>query len=60
MAALRAALALTTLLAAPASDFQAGATFARLNFLVAHQLAEDDDPPSWHPGDFFGDRFGAR
>jgi hypothetical protein len=38
-------------------DFQAGARFAQLNFLITYSLAEDDHPPVWNPGDFFGDTF---
>jgi Zn-dependent M28 family amino/carboxypeptidase len=40
-------------------DFGAGERFARLNFLVAYQLAQDEERPTWHPGDFFGERFGG-
>ncbi|HYH46268.1 MAG TPA: M28 family peptidase, partial [Thermoanaerobaculia bacterium] len=38
-------------------DFESGAQFARLNFLVAHQIAQADRAPSWNPGDFFGEKF---
>ena len=38
-------------------DFEAGAQSARLNFLISYLLAEDDQPPVWNPGDFFGDKF---
>jgi peptidase M28-like protein len=39
-------------------DFGAGAKFARLNFLVGLEVANDREPPRWNRGDFFGDRFG--
>ena len=39
-------------------DFASGATFARLNFLLAWQVAQDDAAPTWNPGDFFGETFG--
>ncbi len=39
-------------------DFASGATFARLNFMLAWQVAQEDAAPSWNPGDFFGETFG--
>ena len=39
-------------------DFEAGATFARLNFLVCLDVANARERPRWNPGDFFGERFG--
>lgn len=38
-------------------DWQAAAKFARLNFLIARDLADAPDAPRWYSGDFFGDRF---
>jgi Zn-dependent M28 family amino/carboxypeptidase len=43
-----------------AMDFGAGEQFAKLNFLITYLLAQDDKPPSWNPGDFFGDKFRRR
>jgi len=40
-------------------DFEAGAEFARLNFLVVYHVANADESPAWVPGDFFGERFGS-
>jgi Zn-dependent M28 family amino/carboxypeptidase len=40
-------------------DFEAGAAHARLNFLTGWQVAQDTTRPSWNPGDFFGELFGA-
>lgn len=39
-------------------DFASGVQFAKLNFLISYLVAQDDEAPSWKPGDFFGDRFG--
>lgn len=39
-------------------DFASGATFARLNFLLAWEVAQADAAPTWNPGDFFGETFG--
>ena len=41
-------------------DFQAGADFARLNFLLGWKIANATERPSWNEGDFFGDLFGQR
>ena len=38
-------------------DFEAGALFARVNFLTTYLVANDDARPTWNPGDFFGRRF---
>jgi hypothetical protein len=38
-------------------DFGAGAQFAKLNFLIVHQVAQEEKAPSWNPGDFFGEKF---
>ena len=42
---------------AQAFDFEAGGDFARLNFLLAHAVADDARRPTWNEGDFFGSRF---
>ncbi len=41
-------------------DFDSGARFARLNFLLAYLVAQDGPAPRWNPGDFFGETFGRR
>ncbi len=41
-----------------AFDFEAGADFARINLLIVTDVANAEERPSWHAGDFFGDRFG--
>jgi hypothetical protein len=37
-------------------DFEAGAKFVRLNFLVSYLAAQEEQTPRWNPGDFFGER----
>ena len=37
--------------------YDAGARFAKLNYEVTRELADDDTRPAWNKGDFFGDRF---
>jgi len=37
-------------------DFEAGAKFVQLNFLVSYLAAQEDKTPHWNPGDFFGER----
>jgi Zn-dependent M28 family amino/carboxypeptidase len=39
-------------------DWQAGAQYARLNFLIGYQVAQATQRPTWNQGDFFGVRFG--
>jgi Zn-dependent M28 family amino/carboxypeptidase len=39
-------------------DWEAGAQYARLNFLIGYQVAQAVKRPSWNKGDFFGGRFG--
>jgi hypothetical protein len=39
-------------------DWQAGAQYARLNFLIGYQVAQASQRPTWNKGDFFGVRFG--
>lgn len=43
-----------------AIDYDAGAQFAKLNFLVTYLVAQGDEKPSWNPGDFFGETFRRR
>jgi Zn-dependent M28 family amino/carboxypeptidase len=38
-------------------DWAAAAKFARLNYLIATQLADAPQAPLWYADDFFGDRF---
>jgi hypothetical protein len=38
----------------------AGAKFARLNYLVARELADAPTAPKWYAGDYFGDRFAPK
>ena len=40
-------------------DFEAGADFTRLNFLLTYGIASEAERPAWNPGDFFGERFGS-
>jgi Zn-dependent M28 family amino/carboxypeptidase len=39
-------------------DFDAGAKFARVNFLASYLVASDDARPTWNPDDFFGELVG--
>ncbi len=39
-------------------DWAAGAQYARLNFLIGYQVAQNPARPTWNKGDFFGVRFG--
>ena len=41
-------------------DYNAGARFARVNYLIARGIADADAKPTWNEGDFFGELFGAR
>jgi hypothetical protein len=38
-------------------DWDSGARFARLNYLIARQLADAPQRPLWYRGDYFGDAF---
>ncbi len=40
-------------------DWQTGARFARLNYLIAREIADGAEPPHWYRGSFFGDAFGG-
>ena len=40
-------------------DYAAGAKFARINYEIARELADQPQRPAWIKGDFFGTRFGA-
>lgn len=41
-------------------DFEAGAKYARYNFLLAYLVAQAPERPHWYPGDFFGEKFGDK
>jgi hypothetical protein len=38
-------------------DWQAGAKYARLNYLISRELADSDQRPLWYKGDYFGNLF---
>ena len=38
-------------------SWDAAAKFARLNYLIANQLADAPRAPRWYAGDYFGDKF---
>jgi Zn-dependent M28 family amino/carboxypeptidase len=38
-------------------DWPSALAFARTNVRIGLEIAEDDEPPAWNEGDFFGDRF---
>lgn len=38
-------------------DWNAGAKFARINYLIAREIANADQAPMWYRGDTYGDRF---
>ena len=40
-------------------DWRAGARFARLNYLIAREIADAPQAPRWYRGSFFGDAFGG-
>jgi Zn-dependent M28 family amino/carboxypeptidase len=40
-------------------DWRAGARFARLNYLIAREIADEAEAPRWYQGSFFGDAFGG-
>ena len=40
-------------------NWSSAAKFAKLNYLIASDLADGQDAPRWYAGDFFGDKFAA-
>ena len=38
-------------------NWGAAARFARINYLIARELADAPEPPRWYAGDFFGETF---
>jgi Zn-dependent M28 family amino/carboxypeptidase len=38
-------------------NWEAGAKFARLNYLIARDVADAPEPPRWYQGNRYGDRF---
>ncbi|MDG2534613.1 M20/M25/M40 family metallo-hydrolase [Sphingomonas sp. HITSZ_GF] len=38
-------------------DWQAGAKFARINYMIAREIADADQEPRWYEGNSFGMRF---
>jgi Zn-dependent M28 family amino/carboxypeptidase len=40
-------------------DYDAGARFAYVNYLIAREIANAAGRPRWNDGDFFGELFGA-
>jgi Zn-dependent M28 family amino/carboxypeptidase len=38
-------------------NWEAAAKFSRINYLIAHELADAPEAPRWYAGDFFGDTF---
>lgn len=38
-------------------NWQAGAKFARINYLIAREVADADEAPRWFAGNFFGETF---
>lgn len=41
-------------------DYQAGARFTKVNYLIGKEIANSASRPQWKEGDFFGDTFGKR
>ena len=41
-------------------DYESGAKAAGLNFLVGYEIAQQNQPPEWNPGDFFGTKFAQK
>jgi Zn-dependent M28 family amino/carboxypeptidase len=39
--------------------WDAGAKFAKVNYLIARELADGAEAPRWYEGSFFGDKFAA-
>ena len=40
-------------------DWQAGAKFAQLNYLIAREIADGDEAPRWYADSFFGRTLGG-
>lgn len=40
-------------------NWQAGAKFAQLNYLITREIADGAEVPRWYRGSFFGDAFGG-
>jgi hypothetical protein len=41
-------------------DFEAGAKYARYNFLLGYLVAQKTERPAWNSGDFFGETYGKK
>src|SRR5262249_30676711 len=41
-------------------DYDSAAKASGLNFLVGYELAQQDQPPAWNKGDFWGSTFGPK
>jgi Zn-dependent M28 family amino/carboxypeptidase len=41
-------------------DWKAGAKFARINYLIAREIADADERPLWYSGNLFGEAFAAK
>ena len=41
-------------------DYESGARAAGMNFLIGYEVSQQDQPPTWNEGDFFGSKFGKR
>ncbi|MDB5672586.1 MAG: peptidase [Alphaproteobacteria bacterium] len=41
-------------------NWEAGARFAKLNYLISRDLADADQRPLWYQGDYFGNLFAAK
>lgn len=38
-------------------NWDAAAKFARVNYAIAREIADEPQAPRWYKGDFFGDAF---
>ncbi|GGE10775.1 aminopeptidase [Polymorphobacter glacialis] len=41
-------------------DWAAGAKYARVNYLIAREIADGAERPHWYAGDYFGDSFAPK
>ncbi len=41
-------------------NYEAGATFARVNYQIGKEIANDDQRPAWKENNFFGDTFAKK